>query len=72
MLFLAKSQERRYLLCPLYRSMAVCQTEPMPIKAMSNRLKLLHSLCFPLFPMANKSEEGLNQREKLEHMAHAQ
>lgn len=69
MLFLARSQERRYLLCPLCRSLAVCQTEPMPIKAMSNGLKLLHSLCFPLFPMANKSEGGLNQREKLEHTA---
>lgn len=70
--FLARSQGRRYLLCPLCRSLAVCQTELMPIKAMSNGLKLLHSLCFPLFPMANKFEGELNQREKLEHTAHVQ
>lgn len=66
--FLARSQERRYLLCPLCRSLAVCQTEPMPIQGMSNGLKILHSLCFLLFPMANKSREGLNQREKPGHM----
>lgn len=70
--FLARSQERRYLLCPLCRSLAECQAEPMPIKAMSNGLKLRHSLCFPLFPIANKFEGGLNQREKLEHTAHVQ
>lgn len=70
--FFARSQERRYLLRPLCRSLAVCQTELMPIKAMSNGLKLLHSLCFPLFPMANKFVAGLNQREKLEHTADVQ
>lgn len=29
----ARSQERRYLLCPLCRSLARCQTGPMPIKS---------------------------------------
>lgn len=29
----ARSQERRHLLCPLCRSLAGCQTEPMPIKS---------------------------------------
>lgn len=50
----------------------MCQTEPMPIKAMSNGLKLPHSLCFPLFPMANKFDGGLNQWEKPEHTASVQ
>lgn len=39
---------------------------------MSDGLKPLHSLCFPLFPIADKSGEGLNQREELEHTAGAQ
>lgn len=60
LLFFARNQERRFWLCPLCRSLAVCQTEPMPIKPMSNGLKLLHLLCFPLFPMACKFEAGLN------------